>query len=305
MLDVCLLGCSGMMPLPYRWLTSCMMRIGGSTILIDCGEGTQVAIKEKGWSFKPIDVICFTHFHGDHISGLPGLLLTMGNCDRTEPVTLIGPRGLEYVVRALCIIAQDLPFELRFVELAGKGETLDFGQYQIDAFKVKHNVTCYGYSLRVPRSGKFDVERAEAQGIPKMYWGKLQNGEKVKAEGQVWKPDMVLGPERRGIKVTYSTDTRPTKSIVDHAKGSDLFICEGMYGDEEKDSKAREYKHMTMKEAAELAAEAQVGQLWLTHYSPSLNHPEQYLDELRGIFPHTHTGKNGKTIELDFPEEND
>lgn len=95
MLDVCLLGTGGMMPLPYRWLTSLMMRYNGSSILIDCGEGTQIAIKEKGWSFKPIDVICFTHFHGDHISGLPGLLLTMGNADRKEPLTLIGPRGLE------------------------------------------------------------------------------------------------------------------------------------------------------------------------------------------------------------------
>ena len=303
MLDVCLLGCAGMMPLPYRWLTSCMMRIEGSTVLIDCGEGTQIAVKEKGWSFKPIDVICFTHFHGDHISGLPGLLLTMGNCDRTEPVTLIGPRGLEYVVRSLCIIAQDLPFEVRFAELAGKGETIDFGSYQLDAFKVKHNVPCYGYSLRVPRTGKFDVERAEALEIPKPYWGTLQNGETIELDGKVWTPDMVLGPDRRGIKVTYTTDTRPTQSIADHAKDSDLFICEGMYGEEEKAGKAREYKHMTMQEAAVLARDAQVGELWLTHYSPSLNHPEQYLDELREIFPRTYTGKDGKSVELDFREE--
>lgn len=303
MLDVCLLGCAGMMPLPYRWLTSCMMRIEGSTVLIDCGEGTQIAVKEKGWSFKPIDVICFTHFHGDHISGLPGLLLTMGNSDRTEPVTLIGPRGLEYVVRSLCIIAQDLPFEVRFAELVGKGETIDFGSFQLDAFKVKHNVPCYGYSLRVPRTGKFDVERAEALEIPKPYWGKLQNGETIERDGKVWTPDMVLGPDRRGIKVTYTTDTRPTQSIADHAKDSDLFICEGMYGEEEKAGKAREYKHMTMQEAAALARDAQVGELWLTHYSPSLNHPEQYLDELREIFPRTYTGKDGKSVELDFKEE--
>ena len=115
MLDVCLLGTGGMMPLPYRWLTSLMVRYNGSSLLIDCGEGTQIAIKEKGWSFKPIDVICFTHYHGDHISGLPGLLLTMGNADRTKPLTLIGPKGLERVVNALRVIAPELPFQIKYI----------------------------------------------------------------------------------------------------------------------------------------------------------------------------------------------
>ena len=108
MLDLCLLGSGGMMPLPRRWLTALMTRYNGSSLLIDCGEGTQVAVKERGWSFKPIDVICFTHYHGDHISGLPGLLLTMGNADRTEPLTLVGPKGLERVVNALRVIAPEL-----------------------------------------------------------------------------------------------------------------------------------------------------------------------------------------------------
>ena len=140
MLDVCLLGSGGMMPLPYRWLTSLMARFNGSSLLIDCGEGTQVAIKEKGWSFKPIDVICFTHYHGDHISGLPGLLLTMGNADRTEPLTLIGPKGLERVVNALRIIAPELPFEIKFIEITQiptkltylEGEELDTTGMSID-----------------------------------------------------------------------------------------------------------------------------------------------------------------------------
>lgn len=110
------------MPLPYRWLTSMMARCSGSNLLIDCGEGTQVALKEKGWSPKPIDIICFTHYHADHISGLPGLLLTMGNAERVEPLTLIGPKGLERVVGALRTIAPELPFELRFVELTENRE---------------------------------------------------------------------------------------------------------------------------------------------------------------------------------------
>lgn len=302
MLDVCLLGCGGMMPLPYRWLTSLMMRLNGSSVLIDCGEGTQIAIKEKGWSFKPIDVICITHFHGDHISGLPGLLLTMGNSERTEPLTMIGPKGLSHVVGALRVIAQELPFEIRFIEISGGEQTFDMGGYLIDAFRVKHNVPCYGYSLRVPRIGKFDVERAKAQEIPQRYWGILQSGETIEEDGHVWTPDMVLGPDRKGIKVTYCTDTRPSDLIAESAAGADLFICEGMYGEPDKLKKAKEFKHMTMYEAAQLAQRADVGEMWLTHYSPSLNHPEQYLDEVRKIFPRTKCGKDRKSVELDFPE---
>ena len=138
MLDVCLLGTGGMMPLPYRWLTSLMVRYNGSSLLIDCGEGTQIAIKEKGWSFKPIDVICFTHYHADHISGLPGLLLTMGNTDRTEPLTMIGPKGLERVVNALRIIAPELPFPIEFIELANPKEEITIAGYRIQALSLIH-----------------------------------------------------------------------------------------------------------------------------------------------------------------------
>ena len=146
MLDVCLLGTAGMMPLPHRWLTAALMRYNGSNLLIDCGEGTQIAIKEKGWTFKPIDVICFTHYHADHISGLPGLLLTMGNAERTEPLTMIGPKGLEKVVSALRMIAPELPFEIRYIELTGPEEDMEINGYHIHAFKVNHNISCYGYT---------------------------------------------------------------------------------------------------------------------------------------------------------------
>ena len=160
MLDVCLLGCGGMMPLPYRWLTSLMARYNGSSILIDCGEGTQIAVKEQGWSFKPIDVICFTHYHADHISGLPGLLLTMGNAERTEPLLMIGPKGLERVVNALRVIAPELPFEIEFHELTEPEEVIELHGYRIRAFKVNHNVVCYGYNMVIDRIGKFQVEKA-------------------------------------------------------------------------------------------------------------------------------------------------
>ena len=300
MLDVCLLGSGGMMPLPYRWLTSLMTRFNGSSLLIDCGEGTQIAIKEKGWSFKPIDVICFTHYHGDHISGLPGLLLTMGNADRKETLTLIGPKGLERVVSALRVIAPELPFPIIYKEIEGAEQTFELNGYRLKAFRVNHNVLCYGYTMEIDRAGKFDVERAKEQEIPQKYWKHLQKGETIESENGILTPDMVLGPPRKGLKLTYTTDTRPTNSIRENAKDSDLFICEGMYGEKEKAAKAVEYKHMTFYEAAHLAKDAQVKEMWLTHYSPSLTRPEEYMDEVRRIFPEAKAGKDRMSRELAF-----
>ena len=302
MLDVCLLGTGGMIPLPYRWLTSLLVRYNGSSLLIDCGEGTQIAIKEKGWSFKPIDVICFTHYHGDHISGLPGLLLTMGNADRTEPLTLIGPKGLERVVNSLRVIAPELPFPIIYQEIQGAEQTFELNGYRLKAFRVNHNVLCYGYTIEIDRAGKFDVERARANEIPQKYWSRLQNGETVESEMGILTPDMVLGPQRKGIKLTYTTDTRPTDSIRENAKDSDLFICEGMYGEKEKAAKAVEYKHMTFYEAAELAKEANVGEMWLTHYSPSLTKPEHYMNDVKKIFPRAKAGKDGMSVDLMFED---
>lgn len=300
MLDVCLLGTWGMMPLPRRWLTSLMTRYNGSSLMIDCGEGTQIAVKQKGWSFKPIDVICFTHYHADHISGLPGLLLTMGNADRTEPLTLIGPRGMERVVSALRVIAPELPFEIQCIEIQGNEETFSINGYEITAFRVNHNVLCYGYTIEIKRAGRFEVERALEAGVPQKCWSILQKGETVSVDGKIFTPDMVLGAPRKGIKVTYCTDTRPVPVIAEQAKDSDLFICEGMYGEPEKEAKAKEYKHMTMKEAAKLAKEADVKEMWLTHYSPSLVHPEEYLQAVCEIFPRCVAAKDGRTLEIKY-----
>lgn len=303
MLDICLLGTGGMMPLPYRWLTSMMARYNGTGILIDCGEGTQIALKEKGWSPKPIDLICFTHYHADHISGLPGMLLTMGNAERTRPLVLIGPKGLAKVVNALRVIAPELPFEIRYMELTEPEQTIAFEGFRIEAYKVNHNVLCYGYNIVVERIGRFDVQKAMQLNIPKNYWNRLQKGEIIETEAGVLTPDMVLGKPRKGLKVTYCTDTRPTEGIVRAAGGADLFICEGMYGEPEKQQKARENKHMTFYEAADLARRAGVKELWLTHYSPSLTRPEEYMRDVKKIFPNAVAAKDGKSVDLMFEEE--
>lgn len=305
MLDVCLLGTSGMMPLPGRWLTAMMARYNGTSILIDCGEGTQIAMKEKGWSPNPIDVICFTHYHADHISGLPGMLLTMGNAERKEPLLLIGPKGLTRVVDSLRVIAPELPFPIRYRELKDAEEKITMDGFYIQAFKVNHNIICYGYSIVIERKGRFDAAKAKEIGIPLPYWNRLQHGETITDGERTYTPDIVMGPDRRGLKVTYCTDSRPTESIVRHADGADLFICEGMYGEPDKLEKAKAYKHMTFYEAADMARRACVKELWLTHYSPSLIRPEPYMAEVRKIFPAAKAGKDGKSVDLLFDEEED
>lgn len=303
MLDVCLLGTSGMMPLPRRALTSLMTRFNGSSLLIDCGEGTQVSIREKGWSVNPIDTICFTHYHGDHVSGIPGLLLSMGNADRKAPLTMIGPKGLAKVINSLRVIAPGLPFDINYIELNEPVERLEMKGYILEAFKVNHSVTCYGYNIIIPRGGKFSVERAKALGIPVNLWNPLQKGNVVEYEGEIYTSDMVLGEPRKGIKVTYCTDTRPVHLISEMAKNADLFVCEGMYGEKEKEEKAKQNRHMTIYEAADIGRAANVKEQWLTHYSPSFVRVDQYMDEVTKIFDRVVPGKDRKSITLDFEEE--
>ncbi len=303
MLEVCLLGTGGMMPMPRRYLTSLLARYNGMSILIDCGEGTQMAMRQAGYSPNPVGIMCFTHYHADHISGLPGMLLNMGNAERTEPLLMVGPRGLERVVNSLRVIAPELPFEIRFHELKEASEDIGFEGGLIRAFKVNHNVTCYGYSIEIKRQGRFDAGAAKEAGIPLKYWNRLQHGEIIDEEGMYFTPDMVMGAERRGLKLTYTTDTRPTKNIEENAKDADLFICEGMYGEQDKFEKALAHRHMMFNEAAQLAAAAQPKELWLTHYSPALFKPEQYMDEVREIFPAAKAGKDGMKTDLNFDEE--
>ena len=305
MIDITLLGTGGMMPLPYRALTSLMVRYNGRSLLIDTGEATQISIRRRGWSFNPIDTILITHFHADHISGLPGLLLAMGNADRTEPVTIIGPEGLERVVRGLLVIAPRLPFRVNCIELKEDDEYFDAIGLKIHAFKLDHSLTCYGYSMSLSRAGRFNPEAARALEIPIPYWKRLQQGETVTVDDKVFTSDMVMGDARKGLKVTYCTDTRPVPVIAEMAEGADLFICEGMYGDDSRDDKAREYKHMTFAEAAGLARTAGPKEMWLTHFSPALTRPGDFLKTATKIFPNTKIGKCGKSVTLKFEDDTD
>ncbi len=304
MMDITLLGSGGTMPLPDRWLTSLVVKCRGRNILIDCGEGTQIAMKEAGVSAHDIDVILLTHFHGDHVMGLPGILMSMGMNGREDPVLIVGPRGLTEVVPKLCVIA-GFPFQVLGHELSGEEDILEvpgFTDYRIEAFKVKHSVETWGYSLVLDRAGRFDAQKAKDLAIPLPFWSRLQKGETVEDGGAVYTPDMVLGPPRKGLRVTYATDSRPCASIEEHAKDADLFICEGMYGPDDRQYAAELKKHMTFSEAAQIAAKAKPKQLWLTHYSPSERTPEVWMEQTRKIFAETSPGYDGRKISLNFEE---
>ena len=288
------------MPFPDRFLTSLCLRYKGSSILIDCGEGTQIALRSKGLSAKSIDLMLITHFHGDHTIGIPGMLLLAANQGKTTPLTIVGPIGIKDVVMGLTVVAPCLPFEIYCVELNQDDATLTFNDLIVRTFRVDHSLECFGYSIELPRTGKFDLEKALALNIDKRFWKNLQNGENVVIDGNEYTPEMVLGPQRKGLKVTYVTDSRPTNSIVNNAINSDLFICEGMYGDDGMMENAIEKKHMTFTEAATVAKEANVKELWLTHYSPSLKNPEEFLCNATNIFENTHAFLQGNTVKLSF-----
>lgn len=307
MLDVCLLGVSGMMPLPDRYLTSLLVRINGKMLLIDCGEGTQVTAKMLGWGFKFIDIVCFTHLHADHIAGLPGFLLTVGNYGRTEPLTIIGPKGIASVYEGLSTIFPEIPFkvnikELNLTEENPKSEEINLGNFSIKAMLMEHKIPCFSYVVELKRKGKFSLEKAEKLNIPKNLWSLLQKGENVIYKEKEYFPSMVLGPNRKGIKIAYCTDSRPLERMHKFIENADLFICEGMYGEEEKKENAIAKKHMIFSEAATMAKEGNVKELWLTHFSPALTEPELYLENATKIFENTVIGKDRLSKSFLFDE---
>lgn len=322
-IDVALLGCGGGMPIPNRFLSSFLINYRGRKILIDCGEGTQVSMKMLGWGFKTIDIICITHGHGDHIVGLPGLLATIGNSGRVEPMTIIGPKGITNIINGLRVIVPYLPYDINIVEYPEKplsvsvelnnmkvlSKDLEQSRQILDSnsqgllykklcnedivistLEVDHSSSCIGYSFYIRRKPKFDVDMATANEVPKVLWNRLQKGEIIIYDGKTYEPSMVLGSERSGIKLSCITDTRPIDTIPDFINESDLFICEGTYGSDDDIEKAIKNKHMTFSEAAKLAYKGNVHELLLTHFSPAITEPELYKDNALNIFPNTTIG---------------
>lgn len=300
MIKVCLVGTGGMVPSHNRYLSSFLMSCEGSMVLVDCGEGTQMSLKNIGWGLKAIDVICISHFHGDHIFGLPGLLSTIENSGRTDPITIIGPYYLECILNNLCMLIK-ISYDINIVEIP-ENSVLNFNHknYSISSTWLEHHVPCLGFSFTLKRSPKFDKQKAIDNDVPMKLWNVLQKSKQILFENKLYTPDMVLGNDRKGIKISYCTDTRPTDNIVELISNSDLFVCEGMYGDNALLDKAKSKKHMTFSEASTLANLGNVKELWLTHYSPSLVSPESFIDSAKAIFPNTVCGYDGLWKELSF-----
>jgi ribonuclease Z len=286
-----------MMPLPGRWLSSVLVRYGGHLVLFDCGEGTQISLRELRWGIKDIDLILISHVHGDHVTGLPGLLLTQANSDRTLPVRIVGPPGLGSVVRGLLVVAPHLPFEVQCLESPESSLALD--GMQITWVAGEHHVPCLAYRLDVARGRRFLPERARDLGVPISDWRRLQRGEAV---GGV-SAESVLGPARPGLSVGLVTDTRPTVAIERLVAGVDLLVCEATYGSDEDQARAAERKHMTFREAAGLALAAGAKQLVLTHFSPSVVDPQAFLGNAREVFPETVVGRDHLSLTLRFPPD--
>ncbi|MBE5804867.1 MAG: ribonuclease Z [Clostridiales bacterium] len=298
MLECCTLGTGGALPLPDRALSSLYVRVNGRALLIDCGEGTQVGIRKLGWGFRCIDGLLITHFHGDHCSGLPGLLLSLDKAERKETFHIWGPPGLRRVVDGLRVIAPALSFPVELHELRSEGEEFSLIGLSITAFPLNHGIPCYGYRLHLPRQGAFQPDRARALGVPMAQWKDLQHGISV---GNV-QPQDVLGAPRQGISLLYATDTRPVPEIIQQGQSVDLMFLEGMYGSEEKRPQALKNKHMLFAEAADLARQARPGRLVLTHFSNCINDPAEYLPNAQAIFPETYAANDGECFTLHYPQ---
>ena len=287
--------------MPDRFLSASLIMYNGRKILIDCGEGTQVSMRMCNAGFKTIDVICISHIHGDHIVGLPGLLGTIGNSGRTEPITIIGPEGITKAVNGLRAVVEWLPYEINIIENPKESMSFMDNDIEISFLEVDHSAPCLGYSFYIKRSPRFDVESALKNNVPKNLWNILQKKEEsVEMDGVIYTRDMVLGEERKGIKVSFVTDSRPCSNIPEFIKKSDLFICEGTYGSDDDIEKAVKNKHMTFREAANIALEGNVKKMLLTHFGTAMGNPYEYENNAKEVFENTILGSDRLKLTLDF-----
>lgn len=309
MIDITLLGTSALVPLPDRAETAAQLVCGGHTILFDCGEGTQTAARKAGVSLIKTDIIALTHYHGDHIFGLPGLLQTMSIMGRTAPLTIVGPGNIEKELEHIVALTGWLPYELMLVTIPEDG--IELNQLsngwpdgaRLIPFPTKHRVISQGYVFELPRAGKFLPEKAKELGVPINQWRFLQKGESVQVGEQAILPEMVLGAPRKGLKVVFSGDTAACEALEKAAQGADLLLCEATYGENEQEQLAADYGHMNFAQAGILAARAQVKRLWLMHYSQRMEDPVTYLPNAQAFYANAECGFDGKAVTLQFEKE--
>src|SRR5215210_1896691 len=290
------------MPTAQRAPTAMLLRRGGERLLFDCAEGTQRQLLRSNVGLIEVREIFLTHYHADHYLGLPGMLKTFALRGRETPITIYGPRGLADLFSSLRRIFGKLTYRYELVELS-PGESLERGEYELATFPVDHGVAALGYALvERPRPGRFDAEAADALEIPEgPERGALQAGESVTLpDGRVITPDTVLGPARPGRKVVLATDTAYTRGVVEASRGADLLVHEATFAEEERD-RARETLHSTAREAAEVARDAEVGLLALTHLSNRYFGGE-IEREAQAVFPDTVVPRDLDIIVVPFQE---
>jgi ribonuclease Z len=295
-LDVLFIGTAGSAPSARRALPATLVRRGGERLLFDCGEGTQRQLL-RSIGLVDLEEVFITHYHADHFLGLPGMLKTFSLRGRDTPLTVYGPPGLEALFKALLPVIGRQTYPLQLVELDAN-QPLERDGYLIAPFPVDHRVRAYGYALvEHERPGRFDDARARELGVePGPDFGRLQRGEAV---GDVT-PGQVLGPARAGRKVVLTGDTAPCEMTSHVAHGADLLVHEATFAHEDAE-RARETSHTTARAAAELAREADVRMLALTHVSPRYAGPE-LRDEAREVFPNTIVPRDFDRVEIPFPE---
>jgi ribonuclease Z len=301
-LDIVFLGTSGSMPTAERGPAALLVRRGGERLLFDCAEGTQRQMLRSSIGLLDLREVFLTHYHADHYLGLPGMLKTFALRGREAPIAIYGPPGLKELFGSLRRIFGRLTYQYELVELS-PGDALRRGDHRILTFPVAHGVSSVGYALvEDERPGRFDVERADSLGVPAgPERGALQRGEAVTlSAGRVVTPDEVLGAARPGRTVVIAGDTAPSPTVLDAARGADVLVHEATFLEDERE-RARETAHSTARQAAELAREAEVGLLALTHLSNRYFGPEA-VREARAVFPETVVPRDFDIIEVRFQE---